>query len=558
MSASWWRDDAVPWSADGWSLVLRGDELAEIRHHDVRLLRAVRVAIRDRGWRTVPVAVTSVDSDSHSLTLNLRHEGLGARISSTLRVEASRGELRIRWEGVSESAFDTCRVGLVVLHPASHAGLPVVVTHSDGSTEASSFPVDISPHQPVTDIRELRIGGTVLQFDGDVFEMEDQRNWSDASFKTYSRPLELPYPYRIGAGEVVRQSLAIRHDGRREDAAREAEPTIDLRPGGAFPAVGVEVSTAPSPVAPSTLGSHRVVELDLRTPTWGAALQRAASDRLPLDVRLVTDGDAAVLEGAVRALNVLDVLRVTAVDDVSHVSDDATVALLRAAEPAAAVMGGTRSHFTELNREQHRIPADVDGIVLTTTPLFHSIDTEQLVEAVAIQRLLARQSVRIAAGRPVHIGPVSLRPRFNNVATTPEPAPGGSDLAEGFGAEFTGETDRRQSAPELAAWVIASAAALAVPGVSSLSWFETSGPRGVEGTPAEDAVAALAALGGGELLTGDSPDGLVWAIGARHGGVDTLLAANLDRRERTFRLGQDHDATVVSLLPGTWTRLTRR
>jgi hypothetical protein len=555
-TSGWWRTDAVQWAAHGWTIEVRGDELAEIRHGGRQVLRAVRAAVRDRGWRTVPVAVQSSTASESSLELALLHEGLGARITSTLRVRASARELEISWEGVNETAFDTCRIGLVVLHPASDAGRAATVTHPDGSAEDTAFPLAISPHQPIKDISGLETGGTSLLFEGDVFEMEDQRNWSDASFKTYSRPLELPYPYRVAPGETIRQSLRIQIDGAAADAGGTAHESISLHPGGTFPSVGVEVSTAPDPVPPSTLGAFRVVELNLTTPNWAAALARAAADGLPLDVRLVTDGDAAVLQAAVRALDAIEVLRITAVDSVLHVSDAATVSLLRAAHPAAQVWGGTRSHFTELNREQHRIPDDVEGVILTTTPLFHTLDTEQLVEAIAMQRLIAEQSVRIAAGRPVHIGPVTLRPRFNNVATTPEPAPRRADLSEGFGAAFTGGADDRQTASELAAWVIASAAALAVPGVSALSWFETSGPRGLEGTPAADAVAALVALGGGELLTGQSPDGLVWAIGARRDGVDTVLAANLDRRERTVTVQTASASTVsTTLAAGAWTRL---
>ena len=37
---------------------------------------------------------------------------------------------------------------------------------------------------------------------GDAFEMEDQRNWADASFKTYVRPLPKPRPYVIAEGAV--------------------------------------------------------------------------------------------------------------------------------------------------------------------------------------------------------------------------------------------------------------------------------------------------------------------------------------------------------------------
>ena len=34
-------------------------------------------------------------------------------------------------------------------------------------------------------------GEIVIRFEGDLFEMEDQRNWTDASYKTYSTPLRI-------------------------------------------------------------------------------------------------------------------------------------------------------------------------------------------------------------------------------------------------------------------------------------------------------------------------------------------------------------------------------
>mgnify|MGYP006195238293 CR=1 FL=1 len=42
---------------------------------------------------------------------------------------------------------------------------------------------------------------------GDVFEMEDQRNWTDASYKTYVRPLALPWPYTLEAGTELEQAV---------------------------------------------------------------------------------------------------------------------------------------------------------------------------------------------------------------------------------------------------------------------------------------------------------------------------------------------------------------
>lgn len=558
---SWWRTDAIAWRAKGWELEVRGDEIAEIRHGGRMLLRAVRAAVRDRGWQTVPVAVLSTTADAETLTLRLRHEGLGARIDSTLRVTVA-DALRIEWDAVSAGDFDTCRVGLVALHPAAHAGRDAVVRHPDGSSERIAFPVGISPHQPISDIRALEVARDVtLEFSGDVFEMEDQRNWTDASFKTYSRPLALPYPYRLSAGEQIRQTIAIRIEGTADQPpARPEQARIALTASGSFPAIGCEASTAPDPVATCGLGSFRAVELNLATPNWQAALTRAVLDGRPLDVRIVTDGDPAGLVAVTRALRGLDVLRVAPFDAMLHVSDEPVVSALRTALHGAGlslpVLSGARSHFTELNREQDRIARDVAGIAVNTTPLFHTLDTEQLVEAVPIQRLIAEQTVRIADGMPVHIGPVSLRPRFNNVATTPEPAPSRPDLSEGYGAEFTGAADDRQRAPELGAWLIASAAALAVPGVASLSWFETRGPRGVAGTPAAAALEALLELEGRTLLSGESPDGLLWAIGAETPECVVALAANLGRQARQFSVAlPSGDTHHVDVEGGHWVRI---
>lgn len=565
----WWRDDAITWRAQGWSIELRGDELAEIRHDGRMILRAVRAAVRDHGWLTVPVVVEARSLDETSLQLRLRHEGLGAHLTSTLTASVDGGVLHIAWDAQNDVLFDTNRTGLVALHPASDAGAPVTVVHDDGTTELTAFPRDVRPHQPILGIRELRIGDegarTVLRFEGDIFEMEDQRNWTDASFKTYSRPLGLPFPYTLASGERMHQSITIHATDGAKSSGSATSTVIELTETGPFPAVGVEVSTAPDPVPTSQAGSFRVVELDLRTPTWRAALARAAADGRPLDVRIVADADDETIPDAVRALADHEVQHLCMFDTTEHITDTRTIAALHVAligaDLSLSILAGSRSHFTELNREQHRIPRDVDGIAVNTTPLFHSLDTEQLVEALAMQRLTAVQTVRIADGLPVHIGPVSLRPRFNNVATTPEPAPTRADLSEGFGAAFTGIVDDRQQSSELAAWVIGSAAALAVPGVSSLSWFETWGPRGLAdasgATPAAAALEALVSLAGGMLLTGDSPDGLVWACGARTAEGVIILAANLDRSARRFTVRLPGGETeTIALDAGAWVGVT--
>jgi hypothetical protein len=58
-----------------------------------------------------------------------------------------------------------------------------------GSWQEGVFPFFISPHQPFKKLQALSWSPSSgvqakIRFEGEIFEMEDQRNWTDASFKT--------------------------------------------------------------------------------------------------------------------------------------------------------------------------------------------------------------------------------------------------------------------------------------------------------------------------------------------------------------------------------------
>ena len=597
MTDPWHGAPARTWRSGPWSLELRDDEFADIAYDGRVVLRSARAVVRDRNWDTAGLIVDRVDASGIALTLHVQSTGLGADLRGIVRAEVrGPGRLRVLTDLESATEFATNRTGLVVLHPPALAGAALHVRHPDGAVAHSRFPERISPHQPALDIAGLSWSHDGLEVDvrftGDVFEMEDQRNWTDASYKTYSRPLALPFPYTLAAGERVVQAIDIDVSGTPTAADPDPVARIRLEEGPPLPAIGVSASTAPDPAPaqrwqadgagwPATV----LVELDLATRNWRAALDRAArrhpadpsrrsaSERprdeaapRPLDVRFVLDeSHPASIDEAVHALRGLPIARVTAFPPTGparHVSDLDAIARLRHALAEAgldiSVVGGVRSHLTELNREHHRLPRGLDGIVFSSTPLFHSLSTAQLVESLPMQRIVATQGVSIAAGIPVHIGPISLRPHFNDVATTPPPMPEHDDLRDGYGSALLDAVDARQSAPQLAAWAVASAAALAVPGVATLAYFEEWGPRGVrtaDGTalPVLAAISALAALAGAPGLRGDSPDGLVWALGARsasgEGDRDTVLVANLDVHPRRVEVELPDGTTRTAEVP---------
>ena len=233
-----------------------------------------------------------------------------------------------------------------------------------------------------------------------------------------------------------------------------------------------------------------LVELDTRTPSWRAALERAITEagELPLDVRITADAPAAVHEAVDAAASAAHaVARIGVFDGRGHITEpELWAALADAASrrlPDAELVGGARSHFTELNRQHHRLPAALQGIAFAMTPQMHATERAQLVESIAMQAIVVRDAARIADGRPLHVGPITLRSRFNAVATSGSPPASETTLAAGYGAELVaGATDARQASMAMEAWTVASFAAIAngalggTVAVAGIDYFETVAP----------------------------------------------------------------------------------
>ena len=92
-----------------------------------------------------------------------------------------------------------------MLHPIEECrGRPCEVETVDGVKVSATFPETIHPHLPFANVRALshEVEAGVLatvRLEGDTFETEDQRQWGDASYKTYSRPQAL-LQFTLGLG----------------------------------------------------------------------------------------------------------------------------------------------------------------------------------------------------------------------------------------------------------------------------------------------------------------------------------------------------------------------
>ena len=138
----------------------------------------------------------------------------------------AKGEIVFTFEGEAHSTFQKNRIGFCVLHGPSAAGRAWLLETVDGKKSRGRFPKHISPHQPAKNLKAIthEVADGIharIAFEGDIFEMEDQRNWTDASFKTYCTPLEIPYPVELAKG-IERFPRRLTHQPRWRSPRRSA------------------------------------------------------------------------------------------------------------------------------------------------------------------------------------------------------------------------------------------------------------------------------------------------------------------------------------------------
>lgn len=200
---------------------VQGPQIRGVRQGDHEIVRSLGLVIRDAFWGTYPLHQRACETQATGQSWRQIVDGY-VGLDDVQPLLDWRVDMQVNPHGVTVTAhlqalqdFITCRAGLMLLHPLKGVvNAPVSVTHSDMSVEQGRFPDLIAPAQPFFDIRRLvhtPAPGLTLAWDfaGDVFEMEDQRNWCDASFKTYNRPLTWPCPYQLGKGEYVEQRISL-------------------------------------------------------------------------------------------------------------------------------------------------------------------------------------------------------------------------------------------------------------------------------------------------------------------------------------------------------------
>jgi hypothetical protein len=589
---------------------LENGALRYVRYQGTEVIRSIAYLFRDRDWLTPPATISNLKvgqgPDSFRVGYDGRVAAGGQHFTYHASIEGrSDGSLSFEVEGTALTEILANRIGFVILHPLSGvAGEPVEVTHADGSLERSRFPRLISPAQPFFDIRALAhqvVPGVwaTCTMEGDAFEMEDHRNWMDASYKTYIRPLSKPRPFTLAPAARIAQrvSLAFRGTPAARAAGDRKEATVALGGSvGTMPRIGLSVPAEEAEpalavadllkhVAPGFLVGH----IDLCDPAAGAELPQLKAL-------------AEVLEAPVVLEIVLPNERAPA-DELADVAADARDAGLaleavvpcpaaylkswqpneawpevppleqiygaaRKAFPGVLVGGGMLSYFTELNRKRPPTGA-IDFITHTVCPIVHDADDRTVMDNLEALLSIAESIRAIAGDKPYWLGPSAIGMRQNPYGTSPV-----DNLDNGRVAMAI--NDPRQRGLFGAAWNLGLIAHAARAGIEALALAAPSGASGIvyrtldwsqpwfderkRGVfPLFHVLADLARAAGRPRLEATPSEGRAIQALAYGDGDDTVLwLANLSAEPRPVRIEglSSAEAEVARLDARTFAAIT--
>jgi hypothetical protein len=427
-------------------------------------------------------------------------------LGGTLNLEGAEGALILELDLVARSAFTYARIGFNVVHPRdSHVGRSYRASGPRGKSRGT-FPLLVQPipfvdgfERPlIPAFTELDIAlsrsDVSFMFSGDEFETEDQRNFGDASYKTFSTPLDIPIPLRIESGQRLTQRIEMVVTTSSQRRPSMPAPRVDggirieREVIGSLPEIGLMASSTDLPLTPGEIETVRSVDprhLRVDASPDGAVrsadhhqFEEARALGAPVELGLTLPNSKASRQWARELFADLaglstEIGRVVALTDPDgerreFIPSSDEIRLLQTeideSHLVAPLLPGARAFFTEANRS---LPSEVggDGIVVPYSPTVHTWESPWLFSNLGSIEDMAT-TMRERYDMPLHISPVSL-------ATRNGPWP------RGPAGNLPPQVDTRQMSLIGASWTVGLLAAASRAGIRSLTLYETVGPLGI-------------------------------------------------------------------------------
>jgi D-apionolactonase len=483
------------------SMDYENGSLRHISAGGTEIIRMIYSAVRDKEWLTIIPLISDeeadVKKDCFTIRYKCNYQSGEINFSADYYIEGKKdNSLIFGFEGEALNDFTKNRIGFCVLHPIEgSAGEDCIIQHTNFQSENLKFPKLIDPRQPFKDIRSMKWASKgltcTLDFFGDVFETEDQRNWTDASFKTYCTPLDKPFPAVVQKGEKIKQRCEFKLEGVTElQKTENKQIRLTLHPGiiSHIPRIGIGRSTRSEPLTEDETQflktirfNHYRADLYLFHSDWKAKAEHALTESsllgYALEFALFFDDNASDqvndftqwVTGKHIDFAIFDIYHKNHLSTPDKLTDSIAPKLKNAC-PDAKISCGTNANFAQLNRAR---PGSLqsDFICYSIHPQEHASDNISLTENLQGQYYTVESARKFADGKVIWISPVTMQRRFNaNIENFETP---------GDHTKFPSGADSRLMSLFGACWATGSMKYLFESGVNGVTFFETVGERGI-------------------------------------------------------------------------------
>ena len=324
------------------------------------------------------------------------------------------------------------------------------------------FPAANKMHFVAPDNRSLKVNST-----GKVLEAEDQRNWTDNTYKIYSGSLSEPRPYVASAGSIWSQSVIFEFDSPSKpvpDGSKIVVKEID-----SLPSIGVQFNTD-SLLPVDTLDTAFVLlDIDhIRINEESLTAQKINSisaNGLIVEAALLSSNSGEKLHQDIAHLN----KRIPAGSRILIQREGREIVEekdLPQNKSLSSFIPGTDAYLVDLHRNKYKFG---ESVSYSMVPTLHSSDTE------TIFRTLQTQTESISFAQEFLAPQVLISPITFSTRGNPE-----TGHARDRRINFANsEIALRIRTIEGAAWTLGSIFSLASAGAYSGTWHELFGKFGL-------------------------------------------------------------------------------
>ena len=427
--------------------IYEAGNLRYIKCGDTEIVRMIYGAVRNENWETIAPEITEeiieAEEDIFCISYTALYNTAEIKYTAKFIIEGKAdSSISVIMKGLALSDFKKNRIGLCVLHPLiENKGKELQIVKPAGDRHTAVFPELIAPHQPFKEIQQMQWQPATtlyarIRFSGDIFETEDQRNWSDSSFKTYSTPLHLPFPALVKAGETMEQRIVLTVTGNINQPAEKlqqkkipAGKAASFKMGYCMPDGQTMLTDEQVKFFKENRFHHYRVEIYLYKNYWQQQLQNAVTDAIKLNTKLELilffenkyDEQLQLFLQQIKsstqyiyAVLLLDRKQVVTPPELMQKG----YTLIKAAWPFIKVGYGTDAYFAALNRNP---PGSLphNFVSFSLMPQAHASDTRTILENLeSLPDII--QTIQSFTQKDIHISPVSIGRRINPDAVAEE------------------------------------------------------------------------------------------------------------------------------------------